>query len=247
MARPKLTKIPKICRTCGKPIPGPNAHYFCSHGCQRNPNRRKMYRKCLGCGAEFWSRSSEKRYCSVACHKPLRFVDVPCSECGAVVTRKTSQAAKYPKTFCSRKCKAAYQHRIPIPTRTAVTLPCATCGKPVVRTPATIMKRAFCSLACAAAIHFGKRENHHMWRGGNHISRYPPEFSHRLRKEIRIRDGNMCCVCKATPEGKPSRHRRSLEIHHRDEDKTNNRAENLITLCCACHKKVHMNRLSLLP
>ena len=43
---------------------------------------------------------------------------------------------------------------------------------------------------------------------------------------------NHCALC-----GNPAGNR--LEIHHRDEDRTNNSDENLILLCCVCHHKHH--------
>lgn len=42
---------------------------------------------------------------------------------------------------------------------------------------------------------------------------------------------NKCAVC-GEMEG--------LHIHHKDEDATNNRVDNLIVLCGVCHKKIHM-------
>lgn len=155
-----------------------------------------------------------------------------CSECGISFERKASQLAKYPLTFCARKCKAAYQHRVPLPTRTAITLQCAACGKDVKRIPTTILKRTFCSRPCASVTLIGKRENHPKWRGG--FTPYPLEYTKWMCRRIRKRDGHKCRAC-AYPGDKSNR----LEVHHRDEDKSHNSDENLITLCRKCHNKVH--------
>lgn len=35
---------------------------------------------------------------------------------------------------------------------------------------------------------------------------------------------------------------RILDIHHIDDNDINNTEENMITLCCGCHKKLEPNR-----
>ncbi len=51
------------------------------------------------------------------------------------------------------------------------------------------------------------------------------------KEEIFRKFDNKCAVC-GEMEG--------LHIHHKDEDATNNRVDNLIVLCGVCHKKIHM-------
>ena len=65
------------------------------------------------------------------------------------------------------------------------------------------------------------------WRGGTSFEPYGPEFSEKLKKSIRERDGNTCAIC-----GEPGN-----QVHHIDYDKRNNSSDNLITLCVSCHSK----------
>lgn len=51
-----------------------------------------------------------------------------------------------------------------------------------------------------------------------------------LREQILNRDEHRCRICGAEEY---------LHVHHRDGDRTNDAAENLITLCERCHRRVH--------
>ena len=51
-----------------------------------------------------------------------------------------------------------------------------------------------------------------------------------LRGVILIRDGHRCRICGSEEY---------LHIHHRDGDPTNDRPDNLITLCERCHSRIH--------
>lgn len=48
------------------------------------------------------------------------------------------------------------------------------------------------------------------------------------------RDEHRCTICWVTEEDLGRR----PDIHHKDEDRTNNSEENLITKCSSCHKKI---------
>lgn len=163
-------------------------------------------------------------------------MQVTCSECGQSFERKPSQVAKYTNKFCSRKCKAALQHRDPdaagIGARLRSTIPCVVCGSPAIRTPATVRARTFCSRECAKTTLFPRGESHYMWKGGT--SPYAPEYNRNKRGKIRKRDGHRCRSC-----GNAGTKKHRLEIHHKDGDKANNDDSNLITLCKVCHDGVH--------
>lgn len=60
---------------------------------------------------------------------------------------------------------------------------------------------------------------------------YEEEFSYEIKQKVKIRDRFECQIC--------GEHEKSLVIHHKDKTKTNNRISNLITLCRACHMKIH--------
>ena len=54
-----------------------------------------------------------------------------------------------------------------------------------------------------------------------------------IRRRIVDRDNFQCRICgKDGAEAK-------LNVHHIDYQRTNNEAENLVTLCAICHKAVH--------
>lgn len=46
--------------------------------------------------------------------------------------------------------------------------------------------------------------------------------------------GDECEICGYHPFFK-----RALQVHHRDEDKSNNSPENLMTVCSNCHAELH--------
>jgi hypothetical protein len=68
--------------------------------------------------------------------------------------------------------------------------------------------------------------DHGKWQGGS--GEYPSEFM-MIRPEVKQRDSYQCQFCGQT---------NFLEIHHLDEDKTNNSLDNLLTLCLWCHRSV---------
>ena len=68
------------------------------------------------------------------------------------------------------------------------------------------------------------------WNGGGRL-KYAEGFTFKLRKQVKIRDNNICQTC-----GNKS----YLVIHHRDKKKDNHSLENLITLCASCHRKLHI-------
>ena len=52
-----------------------------------------------------------------------------------------------------------------------------------------------------------------------------PKIPLRIRREIKIKCRGLCCIC----------HARGIQIHHIDEDNTNNNIDNLVPLCLECH------------
>lgn len=81
-------------------------------------------------------------------------------------------------------------------------------------------------------------ENNHNWRGGISSESYGSEFNDELRDQIRNRDNYICQECGIMQEDLEY----NLDVHHIDYDKTNNRPENLISLCRSCHMKTNYNR-----
>ena len=80
--------------------------------------------------------------------------------------------------------------------------------------------------------------NHFNWIDGRSYEPYPAEFSEKLKRQIRERDGYICQACGISQDelGK------TLAIHHIDYNKHNNNPNNLITLCQSCNNKANHNR-----
>ena len=94
----------------------------------------------------------------------------------------------------------------------------------------------FCSRECRYEGLSG--ENSSTWKGGASFEPYGLDFNNRLREQIRGRDNYICQECGITQE----KLGRRLDVHHIDYDKTNNKPENLISLCPVCHGKTNCNR-----
>ena len=72
------------------------------------------------------------------------------------------------------------------------------------------------------------------WNGFVQERSYPGLSKHQ-KKFVKIRDNYTCKAC-----GKDlHEHRHSCIVHHIDGDKTNQDLDNLITVCKACHAKIH--------
>ena len=84
-------------------------------------------------------------------------------------------------------------------------------------------------------------ENNPNWRGGIAREPYSFNFVSKLREKIRERDNYQCQIC-AMKESNLIGYHRELPVHHIDYDKTNDKTENLITLCHSCHSKTSFNR-----
>lgn len=64
-----------------------------------------------------------------------------------------------------------------------------------------------------------------------------------IRKEIYKRDSWTCreCDCKCLDKKRKIKGKK-IQCHHIDYDTTNNKTENLITLCASCHMKTNFKR-----
>ena len=81
-------------------------------------------------------------------------------------------------------------------------------------------------------------ENNPNWNNGSSFEPYGLDFNNELKEQIRKRDNYTCQKCGKTQDELD----RKLDVHHIDYDKTNNRPENLISLCGSCHMKTNYNR-----
>lgn len=78
-------------------------------------------------------------------------------------------------------------------------------------------------------------EKHHNWKNGRSLKPYGPEFSYKLKLQVKNRDNFTCQRCLKKPAES------QLVIHHISYDKTVSNLRNLITLCKACHVYHHHN------
>lgn len=84
-------------------------------------------------------------------------------------------------------------------------------------------------------------EKNPMWRGGISNHNYIG-FYQLLKDEIRERDNYKCQLCGLTEEESLQLWKKRLAINHIDYDKTNNKKDNLITLCLRCNSKINFER-----
>lgn len=116
------------------------------------------------------------------------------------------------KLYCSKACSNNGNKK-------EIKCICANCGKEILRTPHKIKQsksgNIFCNKSCSAS------------------------YNNKLREKISINTyrriafenyEHKCSVCGWNLD------ERILEIHHIDENRSNNELENLIILCPICHK-----------
>jgi len=213
---------PKPCVICGAMM---------SYDRARQPNVT-TWKQTETCGHE----------CAVALVAQRNYKHEPakqCPICQAVFSRREDEHANEfrSRKTCSKECSLVLRGQ----TRKGAYQPheCKICGEPV--TPyegektTTFNRRKTCSESCRLQL------------SGIGISRtrlglqerrnpYPPEWSSKLRRMIRDRDGNVCQLCGATPG------QRTFPVHHIDYNKQHVHPSNLITLCDPCHAKTNYDR-----
>ena len=107
---------------------------------------------------------------------------------------------------------------------------CATCGKEVWK-PNSIVARSktgnvYCSRSCSNALNntlFKSGKNHYAYKGGSYRENALEFYE------------NKCAVCGYDEDV------RILEVHHKDENHSNNDLNNLCILCPNCHKKITLH------
>lgn len=150
-----------------------------------------------------------------------------CKKCGKEFERSRKPKDEN-KVFCSLKC--FHDNNI-----VKIKCKCAYCNKEIEKTPYELKKsktgNTFCNKSCAASFNnteFRTGENNPNWKNGG-INYRKIAFESYLCK---------CANCGFDNKD-------ALEVHHIDNDRSNNKLNNLITLCPNCHTLVHKNLLSI--
>lgn len=184
-------------------------------------------------------------------------VVLECQACGKSfsVPPVRAKTAKY----CSNEC--AGPRRSLSSVKPKVAIECAACGKTFLEHQSHAARRKYCSRTCkhghADYIQLRREqstgENNAMWRGGTsqHVDGYVYEkaeghpfsnkgyvFQHRLVAEQYLKEKYPASPCLVrlgnqlylSPE---------YDVHHENEDRTDNRPENLRVLSKSDHRKLH--------
>ena len=149
-------------------------------------------------------------------------VQVSCKQCKDIFDAKPSWILNGHGLFCSSVCQYAS-------VRKGKYVPCNQCGKETYKQKKALERsksgKFFCGKSCQT-----------IWRNSEFIQEKHPNWIHgrNAYKSVMRRSGaiQMCTLCKTNDK-------RVLAIHHIDEDRTNNKIENLVWLCHNCHHLVH--------
>lgn len=128
------------------------------------------------------------------------------------------------KIYCSSEC--CYKDRL----EKRVIVTCNSCGKEVAKRAYELRSKSgnyYCSTSCAATVN-----NTLVRLGVSHPNFKEGKASY--RRKVLVSRINQCNDC-----GNPDI--RVLEVHHIDENRSNNLDENLVLLCANCHKIRHYN------
>jgi hypothetical protein len=78
-----------------------------------------------------------------------------------------------------------------------------------------------------------KGEKNHFWRGG--VAYYPNQTKMKNARKYLLKTIGHCEMCGST---------KKLEVHHKDESKTNHAIDNLSLLCHKCHQSLRRGKKS---
>ncbi len=168
-----------------------------------------------------WSRHRDKYEAAVAKlrgSRPLRF----CECCRIQLT------TRYRVRFCSRSCAAKTCNE----ARGLKSRPianCENCGGEFRKCRGQVC----CTQRCH--VEMTRRNKIQSWLSGASLGATPGWGIHSyVRDWVIARDGGRCTIC-GWADINPATGRSPLNVDHTDGDSTNNRPENLRTLCPNCH------------
>lgn len=187
-----------------------------------------MNLKCSECGKDFWRRVSHVGvtvFCSKKCFATKRVTQ--CYFCEKELILRRSLLRQ--KNFCNKSCRMKWQNSLWVPKHRK-NITCLTCRKIVNRKKSVVEKsnKHFCSSSCYRKV----GGNNPRWKGGKTFDR----------------DGY---VTLWMPSGKIKEHRLVIEkrlgrklrknevVHHKNENKSDNRACNLQIMTASEHARFH--------
>lgn len=203
--------------------------------CMKKPSNEMIECAC-GCGnmlTRFDSRGRERRFLHNhhAALQPNKRESVICENCGKQFDRPQWHTKRVNHHFCSQACEGEWT------TKTGrrsgknnghfntIEVACAGgCGASVSKA-ASLVNRRNGNVYCPDCVKLVRQGREGFYVG------YPPEFSAKLRKQIRERDHYTCQNCST--EQKHVGY--TLHVHHIDYDKHNSAPMNLVSLCRNCH------------
>ncbi len=221
---------------------------YCSIRCRGLARRTKITVNCKNCNAELKRYPSVvKKLLNVFCNRDCKAkwesvnkkgknnpnwkggkVKIPCDFCGNIYKKTMAEYKKYPKHYCSAKCRIKGRVR-------RVIKECEWCGKEVAKSRTKICNHSFCNRNCRHK--WMCNENNPAWKGGIKVEPYPHIWASREYKEsIKERDGYRCSnpYCWKTSQ--------RLIVHHINYNKKNCKPLNLITLCNSCNSRANIDR-----
>jgi 5-methylcytosine-specific restriction endonuclease McrA len=154
------------------------------------------------------------------------------------------------EVFTSEEYRASRRGVAPPNKQIKCFMNCEQCGALLLRSKRQLrlLKHVWCNGICQNKwqrqntdfAKFSDGENNWSYKDGSRVGgkmpNYGTEFDKVLKREIKLRDRYTCQECLVSHSGEKSKR---LDIHHIDADKFNNAAENLVTLCKACHLTLH--------
>lgn len=158
-------------------------------------------------------------------------VTVSCQYCGNEIRRDASAIKRYPRHFCSARCRE-------LGKRTLVDVECENCGKGIQKLKAYVDKyeHMFCCRKCRHV--WMRGENNPAWKGGLKLEPYCQIWNVKdFREEIKERDSYRCTNPYCTGFNS-----HVLSLHHINYDKKDCNPKNLITICRSCNSRANVDR-----
>lgn len=225
-----ITSTEKPCLHCGKLFPRPkyqglgtwNKRRFCSISCsstftsvyKRKPPTIQL--QCQRCHKSFLSHKTTSKYC--------------CHPCFLESIRKPHRHRE-----CKR-CKSAFS----ITAHQNNKKYCDPCYKEV-RKSGRAPKGEFRTCVTCARQFYVYPSQTKMVGSFIYCSNKCKRFKPALRTQQGLRDAvisrdRVCQICNY------SEHLFCLDVHHIDQDRSHNQLDNLVLLCCMCHKILHRKK-----